>query len=93
VGFAITNNRSEGRFEIACEERLALLEYKVTGTLMTLLHTEVPESLNGKGFGGKLVKFALEYAEQNNLDVVAQCEFAQSYIKRHKEYSPLLGSA
>lgn len=93
MGFAITNNRSEGRFEIAYEERLALLEYKVTGNLMTLVHTEVPESLSGKGFGGKLVMFALEYAEQNNLDVVAQCEFAQSYIKRQKEYSPLLGSA
>ena len=93
MGFAITNNQSEGRFEIACEEHLTFLEYKVTGTLMTFLHTEVPESLSGKGFGGKLVKFALEYAEQNNLDVVAQCEFAQSCIKRHKEYPPFLDSA
>jgi predicted GNAT family acetyltransferase len=49
-----------------------------------LVHTEVPEELGGKGFAGKLVKFALDHAKRNNLRVVAHCEFAQSYISRHK---------
>jgi len=88
VEFAITNNQSEGRFEISCEDRLALLEYKISGDLMALVHTEVPEVLGGKGLGGKLVKFALEYAEQNKLNVVAECEFAQNYIRRQKVNSP-----
>lgn len=88
--FVVTNNPSESRFEIACEDCLALLEYKISGNLMTLIHTEVPEDLGGKGLGGKLVKFALGYAQQDNMHVAAQCEFAQSYMQRHKEYSPLL---
>jgi predicted GNAT family acetyltransferase len=83
MDIVIANNQSEERFEIACEGRLALLEYKISGDLMTLVHTEVPKDLGGKGFGGKLVKFALEYAKQNSLRVVAHCEFAQNYIKRH----------
>ena len=86
----ITNNQLAERFEIACGKDVAFLEYIVTGGLMTLVHTEVPEALGGKGLGGKLVKFALEHAKQNKLSVVAQCEFAQSYIKRHMEYSHLL---
>jgi predicted GNAT family acetyltransferase len=81
----ITNNQRAGRFEIAVDGGMAILEYMVAGGLMTLVHTEVPEELGGRGLGGKLVRFALEHAKQNNLRVVAHCEFAQSYISRHKE--------
>lgn len=88
----ITNNQLAGCFEITQDGSTAILEYTVTSCLMTLVHTEVPEELGGKGFGGKLVKFALEYAKRNNLRVVAHCEFAHRYILRHKEYSSLLNS-
>jgi len=81
----ITNNQLAGCFEIAQAGITAFFEYVVTGGLMTLVHTEVPEEL-----GGKLVKFALEYAKRNNLRVAAHCEFAHSYIMRHKEYKSLL---
>lgn len=86
----ITNNQLAERFEIACGKSVAFLEYKVIGRLMTLAHTEVPEDLGGKGLGGELVRFAFEHAKRNNLKVVAHCEFAHSYILRHKEYSSLL---
>ncbi|MGD9343315.1 MAG: GNAT family N-acetyltransferase [Desulfuromonadales bacterium] len=86
----ISNNQLAERFEIACGKSVAFLEYKVIGRLMTLVHTEVPEELGGKGFAGKLVKFALDHAKRNKLKVVAHCEFAHSYILRHKEYSSLL---
>lgn len=80
----ITNNQLTGCFEIAHDGHTAILEYIVAGGQITLVHTEVPEELEGKGFGGKLVKYALDYAKQNNLKVIAHCEFAQSYIKRHE---------
>ncbi len=80
----ITNNQLTGCFEIAQGGHTAILEYIVAGGQITLVHTEVPEELEGKGFGGKLVKYALDYAKQNNLKVIAHCEFAQSYIKRHE---------
>ena len=83
----ISNNQSAGRFEIRDEKCTALLDYELTDNQMILVHTEVPKELEGDGLGVKLVKFALEYAKQHNLVVIAQCEFAQSYIERHKEYS------
>ena len=86
----ITNNQLAGRFEIAQGGHTAILEYIVASGQITLVHTEVPEELGGNGFGGKLVKFALEHAKRNNLRVIAHCEFAQSYILRHKEYSSLI---
>lgn len=79
----ITNNQRAGRFEIALDGSMAILQYMVTGGLITLVHTEVPKELGGRGLGGKLVRSALEHAKQNNLRVVAHCEFARSYISRH----------
>lgn len=79
----ITNNQLAGRFEIAQDGHTAILEYKKSEDVMTLVHTEVPEALGGKGLGGKLVMFALRYAKQNKLNVVAHCEFAKKYIQRH----------
>ena len=93
MNIMITNNQLAERFEIAHDGSMAILEYQIMGGQMTLVHTEVPEELGGKGFGGKLVKFALEHAKRNNLRVAAHCEFAQSYISRHKEeYSSQLKS-
>lgn len=86
----VTNNKLANRFEVSLDGNTALLEYTVTSGLMTLVHTDVPVELGGQGVGGKLVKYALDHAKQNKLQVVAQCEFAQSYIKRHRGYSSLL---
>jgi len=84
MNIMITNNQLAERFEIAHDGSMAIPEYLIKSGQMTLVHTEVPEELGGKGFGGKLVKFALEHAKRNNLRFVAHCEFAQSYISRHK---------
>lgn len=79
----VTNNQLAGRFEIGYDNNMAFLEYIVIGDVMTLVHTEVPGELGGKGFGGKLVESAHEHAKKNNLQVIAYCEFANSYIKTH----------
>ena len=84
MNIMITNNQLAERFEIACGKNVAFLDYIIMGKQMTLVHTEVPEDLGGKGLAGKLVKFALDHAKRNNFRVVANCEFAQSYISRHK---------
>ena len=90
MNIMVTNNQLAERFEIAHDGSIAILEYLIKSDEMTLVHTEVPEEFGGKGFGGKLVKFALEHAKRNNLRVVANCEFAHSYILRHKEYSAFM---
>lgn len=86
----ITNNVSAQRFEAASGSLVAFLKYKLSGQIMTLVHTEVPAELEGKGLGGQLVKSSLEHARKNNLRIAVRCPFAQSYVKRHKEYSDLL---
>ena len=86
----VENNRSAKRFEINADNALAVLEYGLEGSTLTLVHTGVPTALEGQGIGSKLAKAALEFAREKDLTVVPLCPFVRSYIERHKEYQGLL---
>ena len=66
------------------------LEYARMNSILNLNHTYVPNELRGKGIAGKIVKAALTYAEENNLKIIPSCSYVADYIRRHKEYQPLL---
>jgi len=86
----IVNNETKNQFETELAGSVAFIEYAVSDKTLTLLHTEVPPELGGRGLGGKIVKAALEYAKGQGYKVVAQCPFARNYIDRHEEYSELV---
>lgn len=86
----IEHNRKEQRFQTALEEDLAHLDYRRDGDVLTLVHTEVPESLEGQGVGSRLAREALEYARREKLKVLAECSFVAGYVERHPEYQSLL---
>ena len=88
---SIDNNISNSRFQTRAEGHLAYLDYERKGNTITLVHTKVPEALEGKGIGSKLAKAALEFARREGLRVIVECSFIAGYIKRHPEYQPLLG--
>ena len=50
-------------------------------------HTEVPESLRGRGIAQRLARAALEYAREQGLAVVPNCPFVRAYIRKHPEYA------
>jgi predicted GNAT family acetyltransferase len=58
---------------------------------ITLLHTEVPEALRGRGIAGELAKTGLEYARDNQLKVDVVCPLVANYISKHPEFEPLVG--
>ncbi|MDJ1484721.1 GNAT family N-acetyltransferase [Cytophagaceae bacterium YF14B1] len=86
----ISQNITENRFELAMEGKTAIVEYVLSGNVITFLHTEVPPQLEGRGIGSTLAKYVLEYAKANQLKVSLQCPFIRSYIDRHPEYTSLL---
>ena len=90
--FTITDNKEKHRYELkfGASEALAILVYKEQGDTITLIHTEVPQELEGHGLGGKLAKYALDDAEKRGLQVVASCPFVSAYIRRHPDYMALL---
>ena len=83
-------NPQTERFETTVEGISAFLTYSLEEGVLTLLHTEVPPALGGKGIGSRLAGSALDYARQEHLKVVAKCSFVAKYIERHQEYADLL---
>jgi uncharacterized protein len=81
----VVNNPQKRQFEIKLGQEIGLLAYRQRPGQIELMHTEVPISQRGKGVGEQIVKFALEYARQNQLRVIPSCKFVQAYLKRHPE--------
>ncbi|PYX95469.1 MAG: N-acetyltransferase [Acidobacteria bacterium] len=81
---------TSGRFEIEQDDAVAFLEYSLAGKVLELIHTEVPQTMQGTGAGSSLVRSALEWAREHNVKVDVICPFATQYIKKNPEYSDLL---
>jgi uncharacterized protein len=83
-------NLTTGRFEIERDGEVAYLEYTMTGNVLGLIHTEVPEKLRGLGLASSLAETALQYARENELKVDVICPSVLDYIAKHPEYSDLV---
>ncbi|MDX2048596.1 MAG: GNAT family N-acetyltransferase [Chitinophagaceae bacterium] len=53
-------------------------------------HTEVDDSLSGKGVGLQLVKTAVDYARTNNIKIIPLCPFAKSVFDKKAEFRDVL---
>ena len=87
----IHDNKKLTRFELAVEESLAFVAYRISDGVMDLYHTESPKELAGRGIASRLVKKALETARQHGLKVKPTCSFVKAYMERHPEYKDLKG--
>lgn len=86
----IKNNPEESRFEITVDGYLGLVDYKLKGNRIALIHTGVPDEISGRGIASALAKFALEHARKHDLRVLPYCPFIASYLKEHPEYLDLV---
>ena len=70
---------------------LAEMVYSMpTPDKMIIEHTEVDESLGGKGVGKQLVHAAVEYARTNNIKIIPLCTFAKGVLEKTKEWQDVL---
>ena len=86
----IRDDPDAGRFETDVDGETAVLEYALEGGRIRLVHTGVPDPLEGRGIGSRLVRFALDQARERGLDVWPDCPFVAAYIRRHPEYLELV---
>jgi predicted GNAT family acetyltransferase len=81
----VTDNPSAKRFELVEDGKLAELVYRFDGDRMVLIHTEVPEELEGRGLGGQLVRAAIGHAAERGIILVPRCPFARGWLERHPD--------
>jgi predicted GNAT family acetyltransferase len=86
----VRHNPPQHRFEAEINGLLSVADYELRGTDMVMTHTFVPPELRGQGIAENLVRAALEYARNERLRVVPACSYVEAFIKRHKEFHPLV---
>ena len=72
--FEVVHEREQGlgkkRFVVGSEAKdLAYVEYELASDVMDLYHTFTDPDARGKGLAGKVVRAALEFAEESKLKV------------------------
>jgi predicted GNAT family acetyltransferase len=87
----VRDDAARHRFELDADGYVAFSNYKREGSVLTILHTEVPKELGGKGVGSALVRGLLDIARAQKLTVKPLCPFVAGYIAKHPEYADLLG--
>ena len=85
AGYKIENNEKLMHFEIHEGDDIAYMEYRFYKNDIAFMHTEVPESMGGKGIASALAEYAFKFAKEHKRPVMVYCPFAAAYLKRHPE--------
>lgn len=86
----LVKNDAAKQFELTAEGHKALIRFNETPRHITLVHTEVPEALEGKGVGAALVEKTLEHIGQTGKTLILLCPFVFAYIKRHPDWKRIV---
>lgn len=90
MSYTLIDNIGEKQYEFQVEGKIARIEYLKAQDRIFLTHTEVPESLEGKGIGSALVRQVLDDIQEKGLKLVPLCPFVAGYLRRHPEYQALV---
>jgi uncharacterized protein len=84
------------RYELRLGDRMigeAAYHRRPNTNRIAFVHTEVDESVEGRGFGSRLAAAALEDAGRQGLEVVPLCPFMAHYIGSHPETQDLVAAS
>ena len=86
----VRDNPDRRRFELDTPGGVAFANYRRDGGVVTIMHTEVPRHINGKGLGSQLVRGAQDLLRAEGAKVVPMCPFVSFFIAKHPEYKDIL---
>ena len=80
------NAKGHGAFRInEGTEKLGEMVVGITGSEMTVYHTEIDPSQEGKGLAKLLLEAMVAHARENHLKVKPLCAYVGSQFKRHPD--------
>lgn len=88
----VTDNPALSRYELVVDGVTAIAEYRRSGDVLDLTHTEVPQAVSGRGIGTALVRGMLDRIRADGLTVRPLCPFVAAVIARHPEYGDLVAA-
>jgi len=85
----VRDNTERHRFELEADGQIAYSNYRLSNGVLTILHTEVPKTMEGRGIGSALARGLLDIARSQGLKVQPLCPFVRAFMDRHPEYAEL----
>jgi uncharacterized protein len=83
--YAIEHDTAARRFTAEVDGERAVLDYTISGDVMTITHTGVPQAIAGRGIAAALVREALSAARDHGWKVVPACSYAAAYMAKHPQ--------
>lgn len=93
ITIVLERNDSKGRYVARVEgfEDEGEMTYsRASKDLVIVDHTEVPDSLRGKGVGKALALRVVEDARKVHFKIIPLCPFFKAEAKRHPEWSDVV---
>jgi predicted GNAT family acetyltransferase len=86
----VRHNTARRRFEAMVDGQQCVADYQISGNVMVMTHTGVPQAVGGRGVAAELVKAALDHARDKGLKVEPACSYVALYMRRHPQTQDLL---
>ena len=77
-------------FQTVVDGQRCVVDYQLSGKLLTINHTFVPPAVEGRGIAARLTQAVLNYARAEHLKVAPMCSYARAYMRRRPETLDLL---
>src|SRR6185503_10162253 len=87
---AFRDNEARSRFELDVDGVIAFVTYRRDGGVITLVHTEVPPELGGRGIGSKLGRATLDAVRAQARKLSVECDFIRNFMGKNPGYNDLL---
>jgi predicted GNAT family acetyltransferase len=87
---AFRDNEAQSRFELAVDGVIAFVTYRKSAYTITLVHTEVPPELGGRGIGSKLARATLDAVRAQGRKLIVECDFIRNFMTKNPQDNDLL---
>lgn len=86
----VRDNSARSRFELEADGVMVFMNYRLSGDVISLDHTETPVAARGRGLASRLTQGVLDDVRSRGLKIVPRCPFVRAYVERHPQYRDLL---
>jgi uncharacterized protein len=91
VALEVVDNPARSRYELRDDGHLVgFTEYHERDGVLVFPHTVITEPKRRAGYGGTLVRAALDDVRAKGRRIVAECPFVARFVDEHPEYADLL---
>jgi predicted GNAT family acetyltransferase len=87
--FEFLDNKEKNQFELHINNQISVIEYQIKGNRFVLLHTAVPEALQGRGIAKILVEKSLQVIDSYGMKIMPLCPYIVNYLNKNPAWDHL----